>query len=141
MRNLSESAWVRLPLKLLRENGLTKSAALVCCVLLDLATTAENLSAWITVSIPNLSDATGYKRSSVIRALNELEHLGLIERERNRFKGTSNRYRLKLECIELCGCAAALKQRRHKRSTDELDESAYLALVNNFKEDEDEYKA
>lgn len=140
---LSAGAWVRLPLALLRERGLTKAAAAVCCVLLDRATSAAELSAWVEVSASDLVADTGYNRRTIFRALDDLETLGLIERERNRLKGSPSRYRLKAECIDLCGRAADPKKQRHqkpyRRSTTELDESAYLALVNNFKE-EDEWE-
>lgn len=136
---LSAGAWVRLPLALLRERGLTKAAAAVCCVLLDRATSAE-LSAWFPVSAADLVADTGYTRRTVQRSIDDLVALGLIERESNKGNGCTNRYRLKAECIELCGRAADPKKQRpqkaHRRSTNELDESAYLAFVNNFKEDD-----
>lgn len=137
MGKLSGNAWVRLPLALLRERGLTKAAAAVCCVLLDRATSAAELSAWVEVSVSDLVADTGYNRRTIFRALDDLEALDLIERERNRLKGSPSRYRLRSECIELCGRAAEpKKQHKKRRSVDELDESAYLAFVNNFKEDD-----
>lgn len=144
MGKLSESAWVRLPLKLLREKGLTKAAAAVCCVLLDRATSAAELSAWVEVSVSDLVADTGYSRRKIFYALDDLEALGLIERERNRLKGSPSRYRLRSECIELCGRAAdpkktkPYKQSKSKKSDDEAElEAAYLSLVNNFKEEDD----
>lgn len=141
---LSAGAWVRLPLALLRERGLTKAAAAVCCVLLDRATSAAELSAWVVVSVSDLVADTGYSRRKIFYALDDLETLGLIERERNGIKGTPSRYRLRSECIELCGRAAepkkaySYKQSKSKKSADEAElEAAYLSLVNNFKEEDD----
>ena len=144
MGKLSESAWVRLPLKLLKEKGLTKAAAAVCCVLLDRATSAAELSAWVEVSVSDLVADTGYSRRKIFYALDDLEALDLIERERNRLKGSPSRYRLRAECIELCGRAAdpkpkktkPYKQSKSKKSDDEVEMEAYLSLVNNFKEDD-----
>lgn len=136
MSKLSESAWVRLPLALLRERGLTKAAAAVCCVLLDRATSATELSAWVTVSISDLVADTGYNRRTIFRALDDLETIGLIERERNRLKGSPSRYRLRSECIELCGRAAEPKkqhQRPQKKRMSEAEQKEmqeYLSLVN-----------
>lgn len=144
MGKLSESAWVRLPLKLLKEKGLTKAAAAVCCVLLDRATSAAELSAWVEVSAIDLAADTGYSRRKIFYALDDLETVGLIERERNRLKGSPSRYRLRSECIELCGRAAEpkkakpYKQNKSKKSDDEAElEAAYLSLVNRFKEEDE----
>lgn len=141
---LSAGAWVRLPLKILRERGLTKAAATVCCVLLDRATSAAELSAWVTVSALDLAADTGYTRRTVQRAIDDLAAFGLIEREINKTNGRTNRYRLRAECIELCGRAAEpkkakpYKQIKSKKSDEEAElEAAYLSLVNNFKEEDD----
>lgn len=139
---LSDEAWVRLPLKLLKTHGITKSAAAVCAVIVDRATSAPELYAWITVSVPDLVSDTGCSRSAVLRSLEDLERLGLIVVEHNRTAGKSNRYKLS-GCVELCGRAAEPKQRGTRkaqlRAADELRKArereemeAYMSLSNRF---------
>lgn len=151
MGNLSENAWVRLPLKLLRENGLTKSAAAVCCVLLDRATSAADVSAWITVSMSDIAADVGCDVRTVRRAVADLLGIGLIERRSGKASGASNAYRITPGCVELCGRAAEAKRavksdaaaaprparRSVRRSCSAEDEeaAAYLSLVNRFADD------
>lgn len=149
MGNLSESAWVRLPLKLLRENGLTKSAAAVCCVLLDRATSAADVSAWITVSMSDIAADVGCDVRTVRRAVADLIEIGLLERRSGKASGASNAYRITPGCVELCGRAAETKRtarsdaaaprpaRRSVRScpTEDEEAAAYMSLVNRFDDD------
>ena len=140
---LSEEAWVRLPLKLLKLHGITKSAATVCTVIVDRATSAVELYDWVTVSAADLVADTGYTRRTVQRSIDDLVRIGIIERETNKISGCTNRYRLRSECIDLCGRAAEPKQRGTRkaqlRAADELRKArereemeAYMSLSNRF---------
>ena len=148
MGNLSESAWVRLPLKLLRENGLTKSAAAVCCVLLDRATSAADVSAWITVPMSDIAADVGCDVRTVRRAVADLIEIGLVERRSGKSSGASNAYRITPGCVELCGRAAETKRtarsgaaaaapRATRRScpAEDAEAAAYMSLVNRFDDD------
>ena len=143
MGRLSEDAWVRLPLKLLKQHGITKSAATVCTVIVDRATSAANLFDWVSVSAADLVGDTGYTRRTVQRSIDDLVRIGIIERESNKSSGCTNRYRLRSDCIELCGKAAHPKQRgtrkaqlraaeelRKAREIEEME--AYMSLSNRF---------
>lgn len=148
---LSEAAWIRVPLKLLREHGLTKSAAAVCCVLLDRATSAADVSAWVTVSMSDIAADVGCDVRTVRRAVADLLEIGLIERRSGKSSGVSNAYRITPGCVELCGRAAEVKhtagadaaaaprsaRQKQRRScpADDMDAAAYLSLVNRFDDD------
>ena len=140
---LSEEAWVRLPLKLLKQHGITKSAAAVCAVIVDRATSAAELYDWVTVSAADLVADTGYTRRTVQRSIDDLVRIGLIDRDINKINGCANRYRLRSDCIDLCGNAAKPKQRGTRkaqlRAAKELQEvrereemEAYMSLSNRF---------
>ena len=133
---LSEESWVKLPLKLLRQQGMSKASAAICCIIIDrCAKEDKTLQAWVPISASELAAAAGYTQKTAQRAVIELEALGLIEIKRER--GRASSYRL-TGCVELC--PAAFKEPQQQRTgkpakkavTDreraELDE--YQSLVN-----------
>lgn len=150
MSKLSEEAWVRLPLKLLKQHGITKSAAAVCAVIVDRATSAAELYDWVTVSAADLVADTGYTRRTVQRSIDDLVRIGLIDRETNKISGCTNRYRLRSDCIDLCGNAAnpkqrgarraqlrAIEERRKQQEREEME--AYMSLSNRFLGGDDDH--
>jgi len=134
---LSDESWVKLPLKLLKQQGMSKASAAICCIIIDRCVKEDKtLQAWVPISATELARAAGYAQKTAQRAVLELEALGLIEVKRER--GCASSYRL-TGCIELCPAAFKEPQQRtgkpaKKAITDreraELDE--YLSVVNMF---------
>ena len=136
---LSEESWVKLPLKLLRQQGMSKASAAMCCIIIDrCAKEDKTLQAWVPISATELAAAAGYTQRTAQRAVLELEGLGLIEIKRER--GCASCYRL-TGCVELCPAAFKEPQQRPTRASKpakglteqermELDE--YLSVVNTF---------
>lgn len=142
----STKAWVRMPLALLREQGLTKSGALVCTAIIDRATDQADALDWVEVSMQELMQDTSCAFCTVYRALLDIERLGLIEIRHAGKSGDRNAFRL-TGCVELCPAACVSKsyatkpkparastrtRSRSKLSEDELND--YLTLSNRFKE-------
>lgn len=136
---LSEESWVKLPLKLLRQQGMSKASAAVCCLIIDQCVQADKtLRAWVPISTAEIARAAGYAQKTAKRAVLELEELGLIEIRRER--GCASSYRL-TGCVELCPAAFKEQQQRPARpgkpakalteqERAELDD--YLSVVNRF---------
>jgi hypothetical protein len=136
---LSEESWVKLPLKLLRQQGMNKASAAVCCLIIDQCVQADKtLCAWVPISTAEIARAAGYAQKTAKRAVLELEELGLIEIRRER--GCASSYRL-TGCVELCPAAFKEQQQRPARpgkpakalteqERAELDD--YLSVVNRF---------
>ena len=145
MSRLSEEAWVKVPLKLLRAEGLTKSDAAICCVIIDRC--SKRLEGWTEISTADMAADTGTATKTAKRAVTTLERLGLIEVQRT--QGKQSAYRL-TGCVELCPSAfrrtapAAAPPARRSGSRAEAAPteaeraraSKYEALVNRFKDDE-----
>lgn len=139
MKYLSEESWVKLPLKLLRQQGMSKASAAVCCIIIDQCVQADkSLQAWVPISATELARATGYTQRTAQRAVIELESLGLVEVKRE--CGCASSYRL-TGCVELCPAAFKEPQQRPARpgkpakalteqERAELDD--YLSVVNRF---------
>lgn len=143
---LSEEAWIKVPLKLLRAQGVTKSEAAICCVIIDRC--SKRIDGWTEISTADMAADTGTATKTAKRAILTLEALGLIEVQRT--PGKPSAYRL-TGCVELCPAAftrrtapaapAPLRRSGSRRSAeptaDELERAAkYTALVNRFKDDE-----
>lgn len=133
----SSESWVKLPLKLLRQQGMSKSSAAVCCIIIDqCAKSDRSLQTWVPISTSEMAESAGCTKRTAIRAVLELEALHLIEVKRE--SGCASRYRL-TGCVELCPAAFTAKQppkqsqRITEREREEMDD--YLSLVNRFKED------
>lgn len=137
--SLSSNSWVKLPLSLLRQQGMSKASATVCCLIIDQCARADKtLRAWVPISTAELARAAGYAQKTAKRAVLELEELGLIEIKRER--GCASSYRL-TGCVELCPAAFKEQQQRPARpgkpakaiteqERAELDD--YLSVVNRF---------
>ncbi len=131
----SLESWVKLPLKLLRQQGMSKASAAVCCIIIDQCAKADrSLQEWVSISTSEIAESTGYCQKTAKRAVLELEALGLIEIKRE--SGCASRYRL-TGCVELCPAAfTAAKQQQPKqqriteREREEMEQ--YLSLVNTF---------
>ena len=140
---LSDESWIKVPLKLLRQHGLSKGAATVCCCIIDLCG-REGLGRWMSVSCAEIAGATGYSTKTVKRSVLELERLELIEIRRT--SGSASEYRL-TGCVELCPSvfkqqepapaprARAKRSSRRGSSSATATEAEYLTLVNRFPED------
>lgn len=134
----SSESWVKLPLKLLRQQGMSKSSAAVCCIIIDqCAKSDRSLKTWVPISTSEMAESAGCTKRTAIRAVLELEALHLIEVKRE--SGCASRYRL-TGCVELCPAAfqqpkqqPVKQQRITEREREEMDD--YLSLVNRFKED------
>lgn len=136
--SLSSNSWVKLPLSLLRQQGMSKASATVCCLIIDQCARADKtLQAWVPISTAQLAQAAGYAHKTAKRAVLELEELGLIEIKRER--GCASSYRL-TGCVELCPAAFKEQQRPVRpgkpakalteQERAELDD--YLSVVNRF---------
>ena len=101
MSRLSDESWVKLPLKLLKQQGISKSAAAICCCIIDQCS-QSGLDAWTQISTAELAAATDTAGKTAKRAVLELEALGLIEIRRS--AGSASSYRL-TGCVELCPAA------------------------------------
>lgn len=133
---LSEESWVKLPLKLLRQQGMSKASATVCCIIIDRCVKEDKtLQVWVPISTAELARATGYAQKTAKRAVLELEALGLIEIKRER--GRASSYRL-TGCVELCPAAFKEPQQRTRKPAKGLTEQErmelddYLSVVNTF---------
>lgn len=135
----SLESWVKLPLKLLRQQGMSKASAAVCCIIIDQCAKADrSLRTWVPISATEIATATGYTQRTAQRAVLELEALHLIEIKRE--SGCASRYRL-TGCVELCPAAfqqpkqqpVKQQQRITEREREEMDD--YLSLVNRFKKE------
>lgn len=134
-------AWVRLLLSTLKQEGCSKSAALVLAVIADKATERESRSVWMKQK--EVAELAGVDPRTVRRAVQQLRTLGLIE--------TNQKARGELLCYHLTDAvelplkreaeikAAAARKRSAAaaRATEEAEyERDCMALVNRFKEDE-----
>ena len=138
----SLESWVKLPLKLLRQQGMSKASAAVCCIIIDQCAKADrSLQEWVSISTSEIAESAGYTKRTAIRAVLELEALHLIEVKRE--SGCASRYRL-TGCVELCPAAfqppklskSSKPSHITEREREEMEE--YLSLVNAFGGDEHE---
>lgn len=140
-------AWVKLPLELLKREGVSKRAAVLLSVIIDRCKHGQDLSA--TISADELQTRSGMSRATVCRALDELRALSLIQTTRT---GRGSVYKLTEGCVELCPKAvkddhpAAEQPRKSSRSSSRSRTqsgsttgymSEYLSLVNRFKDDDE----
>ena len=140
----STEAWVKLPVELLKRQGISKAAAVTLAAIIDKCKHQATLSAPIDAA--ELMQRTGYSRRTLFRALDELKALALIESKRT---GRASLYTLTPGCVELCPKAVKddhpqsfpqPKKRKARRNIpqDEDDNmEAYLALVNRFLPEEE----
>lgn len=143
----STEAWVKLPLELLKREGISKRAAVLLSVIIDRCKHAQELSA--EISADELQTRSGISRATVCRALDELRALDLIQTTRT---GRGSVYRLTDGCVELCPRACkddhpaeqpSKSSRSSSRSRTQRGGSVtknmdkYLTLVNRFKEDDE----
>ena len=134
-------AWVRLLLSTLKQEGCSKSAALVLAVIADKATERESRSVWMKQK--EVAELAGVDPRTVRRAVQQLRTLGLIE--------TNQKARGELLCYHLTDAvelplkreaeikAAAARKRSAaaaRAAEEEAEMQAYMACVNRFKEDE-----
>lgn len=137
-------AWVKMPLDALQASGgVSTSAVVVLSLIVDKCAKEHSTSA--AVSRGELVELSGASLSTVRRALSELRALGLIESRRT---GRESVYTV-TGAVELYpegtfdGSARSGAQRAARATSkttnwDELEAAEYLALVNRFKEDENE---
>ncbi|MBR2086891.1 MAG: winged helix-turn-helix transcriptional regulator [Oscillospiraceae bacterium] len=138
-------AWVKLPLELLKRQGVSQKAAVLLSVIIDKCK-QDKASLSAPISSAELVSRSGMSRATVCRALNELRALDLIESTRT---GRESVYRLTAGCVELCPKAvkdehpkgtprgSAPRSRTKKPTAAEMEKmSKYLQFVNRFKEDE-----
>ena len=138
----STKAWVKLPLELLKRNGISRQAAVLLAVIIDECKHKSDLSAPIRAD--TLTAKSSMSRRTVFRTLAELRELGLIEVQRT---GRTSIYTLTQGCVELCPNAVqdeqpkqqqptprARARKQHKAPTeDELRKmKEYTALANRF---------
>lgn len=140
----STEAWVKLPVELLKRQGISKAAAVTLAAIIDKCKHQATLSAPIDAA--ELMQRTGYSRRTLFRALDELKALALIESKRT---GRASVYTLTPGCVELCPKAVkddhpqsfqqTKKQRKASRNSPQDDDNmeAYLALVNRFLPEEE----
>lgn len=146
------ASWIRLPLQLLREQGLSKASATVCAVLIDRCTSpaAQSAGGWIQIRITSLARLAGCDPRTVRRALVQLSDLGLISIDSGKSSGEASRYKL-TGCVELCGTAcqpkhapasasgavrSSRRQQQQQPTPEKLEKmQKYMTLVNRFKEE------
>ena len=139
---LSDESWVKLPLKLLKQQGISKSAAAICCCIIDQCS-QSGLEEWAQISTAELAAATDTAGKTAKRAVLELEALGLIEIKRS--AGSASSYRL-TGCVELCPAAfkhpeqpakpaPRARKRREGYCESMTAPSEYAVLVNRFPDD------
>lgn len=134
-------AWVRLLLSTLKQEGCSKSAALILAVIADKATERESRSVWMKQK--EMAELAGVDPRTVRRAVQQLRTLGLIE--------TNQKARGELLCYHLTDAVelplkreaeikAAAARKRSAAAAKAAEEAEYerncMALVNRFKEDE-----
>lgn len=145
----STEAWVKLPVELLKRQGISKAAAVTLAAVIDKCKHQATLSAPIDAA--ELMQRTGYSRRTLFRALDELKALALIESKRT---GRASVYTLTPGCVELCPKAVKddhpqsfpqpqkRKASRASRNSPQDDDSMnpaseYMALVNRSLPEED----
>lgn len=137
MSDEKKDVWVRLPLDVLNEQGMSKAAAVVLAVIVDRCTSNVDRCAAITTKY--IVSSSGYSRATVYDALKELFRLDLIAHERT---GRASRYRL-TRCVELYPNACEVKESaqkkaaRKQRREDRKDLEEYAKLANRFKNEEE----
>lgn len=142
------TAWVKVPVELLKRSGISQRAAVLLSVIIDKCKKSASLSA--PISAAELVERSGMSRRTVCRALDELRVLELIETDRT---GRASTYRLTPGCVELCPkavkddhpAAQPAPRPRPQRSgrrgssagtaTTTATMEEYMALVNRFPED------
>lgn len=132
----NSGAWVRLSLDSLRAVGCSKSAAVILALIADKATESTARAARIEQS--DLCSLSGCSRRTVIRAVEQLEQLGLLRVQRR--QGRASVYAL-TERVELPAKRRTSKQqqaRAAKRQELQQRLQEYEALSNRFKEDDAE---
>lgn len=128
---MSGGAWVRLPLDVLKEQGVSKAGAVVLAIIIDKCTQFSTRSA--PMGAEEIMRKSGYSRSTVFSCLKELERLDLIRHDRT---GRVSRFEL-TRCVELYPEACQLKPRA-KADAKTKSASKYEALANRFAADQSE---
>lgn len=128
---MSGGAWVRLPLDVLKEQGVSKAGAVVLSIIIDKCTQFSTRSA--PMGAGEIMQKSGYSRSTVFSCLKELERLDLIRHDRT---GRVSRFEL-TRCVELYPEACQLKPRA-KADAKAKSVSKYEALANRFAADQSE---
>ena len=138
------TAWVKLPVELLKRSGISQKAALLLSVIIDKCKKSATLSA--PISAAELVERSGMSRRTVCRALDELRALELIETDRT---GRASTYRLTPGCVELCPKAVKddhpaeqpakpaprARKRREGYCESMTAPSEYAVLANRFPDD------
>lgn len=138
------TAWVKVPVELLKRSGISQKAAVLLSIIIDKCKQSATLSA--PISAAELVERSGMSRRTVCRALDELRALELIETDRT---GRASTYRLTPGCVELCPKAVkddhpaaqpasrsrAPRSSRRGSSTATATEAEYMTLVNRFPDD------
>ena len=128
---MSRGAWVRLPLDVLKEQGVSKAGAVVLSIIIDKCTQFSTRSA--PMGAGEIMQKSGYSRSTVFSCLKELERLDLIRHDRT---GRVSRFEL-TRCVELYPEACQLKPRA-KADAKAKSAGKYEALANRFAADQSE---
>ena len=141
----STEAWIKLPLELLKRNGISRQAAVLLAVIIDECKHKSNLSALIGAD--TLTTKSNMSRRTVFRVLAELRELDLIRVQRT---GRTSVYTLTPGCVELCPKAVqdeqpkqqptprARKQRKAPTEDELRKMKEYTALANRFLDSDDE---
>lgn len=132
--------WVKLPLELLKRQGISRRAAVLLSIIIDKCK-KDKASLSATISSAELIERSGMSRRTVFRTLDELRALALIESTKT---GRESVYKLTTGCVELCPKAvrdehpkdtprgSTPRPRARKPTAAELENaSKYLAFVNN----------
>jgi hypothetical protein len=124
----STSAWIRLPLAVLKAHGLTKTDAVILAYIIDQCIDMPDYSK--ALAADTIAQAVGASLRQVGRSCATLEQLGAIERKRT---GRATRYTL-TQAVEILP-----RKRRGQRTQSSAlsDESLqdYLSVVNRFRRD------
>lgn len=126
---MSGGAWVRLPLDVLKEQGVSKAGAVVLAIIIDKCTQYSTRSA--PMGAGEIMQKSGYSRSTVFSCLKELERLDLIRHDRT---GRVSCFEL-TRCVELYPEACQLKPRA-KADAKTKSASKYEAMANRFPADQ-----
>ena len=138
------TAWVKVPIELLKRSGISQKAAVLLSVIIDKCKKSATLSA--PIGAVELVERSGMSRRTVCRALDELRALELIETDRT---GRASTYRLTPGCVELCPKAVkdshpaeqpaprprTQRSARRGSSAATATEAEYMSLVNRFGDD------
>lgn len=138
----SGGAWVRLLLSTLKQEGCSKSSALVLAIIADKATEHENKAVWMRQS--EIAELAGCDPRTVRRALQQLQALGLLEVQH--LAGERCRYTLTAAVelpVKTTAATRAAAQRKRaaaaaRAEEEERELAEYMSCMNRFKEDDDQ---